>query len=81
MAEWWEHSFFCADGTGWMTIGTDVWASIVEAPTLRYGGPWTVLGGSGAYEAATGAGTFSGISLDDGRSHTWTYTGYLEILE
>ena len=80
-ADTWECVFFCGDGTGWITLGVDAWASIAEAPTLRYGGPWTVIGGSGAYAAATGAGTLSGISLDDGRSHTWTYAGQLEISE
>jgi len=78
---WWEDVFFCADGTGWMMFGTDVWASIAEAPTLRWRGPWTVLGGSGTYATAAGAGTSSGISLDDGNSETWTYTGSLEISE
>jgi hypothetical protein len=73
----WEHTFFCADGTGWMTIGIDARESV----GVGYRGPWTVLGGSGAYAAFTGAGTFSGVTLDEGRSHTWTYAGQIENSE
>jgi hypothetical protein len=78
-----EDTFFCTDGTGWMTLGTDMRRSTVSAQTIdtRYSGQWTVIGGSGAYELATGSGRLSGVENGDGRDTTWVYTGQIEIAE
>jgi len=74
-----EDTFFCADGTGWITVGSTASQSIAEAPTIRSRGNWTVLSGSATYELATGSGTISSISYNDGHRTTWTFTGLLEV--
>lgn len=77
----WEHTVFCRDRSGRMTLGISQRQSSGPNPEYRFSGTWKVIDGSGAYDSATGAGTFSGITLDDHRSHTWTYSGQLEMSE
>lgn len=77
----WEHTFFCADGTGRTTLAIDARTSDIGAVgnSAAMYGTWTVIGVSGALEPVTGTGKFSGERLAGHCS--WEYTGHLEIAE
>ena len=77
-----EDTFFCTDGTGWMTLSSDIRGSSVQAQgvDILYDGPWTAIGGSGIYESVTGSGRLSGVAEEGDARHTiWVYTGQLDI--
>ncbi|MGB5188173.1 MAG: hypothetical protein WBO84_13725 [Acidimicrobiia bacterium] len=77
-----EDTFFCADGTGWTTLRSDIRESSVQAQgvDILYDGPWTAIGGSGIYESVTGSGRLSGVAEEGDARHTiWLYTGQFDI--
>jgi hypothetical protein len=76
----WKHTFFCADGTGRLTLSIDAREGNYGGQDPSHTGTWTVNAGAGAYESVTGAGEISGECVG-GIECSWTYTGYLEILE